>query len=74
MRGLVTDHEVSGPMRGLEKTAPNGANRQTDRHSNRQTDRPTVPSSVSSKFLIKMSHQNVSSNVSSKFLIECLIK
>ena len=27
-----TDHVTSGPMRGLIKTAPDGTNRQTDRH------------------------------------------
>ena len=30
MRGLTTDHVISGPMRGLEKTASDGPNRQTD--------------------------------------------
>ena len=34
MRGLETDHVISGPMRGFEKTVSDDANRQT----NRQTD------------------------------------
>ena len=38
MRGLGTDHVISGPMRGLKKTASDGANRQT----NRQTDMATL--------------------------------
>ena len=33
MKGLGTDHVISGPMRGLEKTASDGA----DKHTNRQT-------------------------------------
>ena len=32
------DHVTLGPMRGLEKNAPNGANRQTDK----QTDMATI--------------------------------
>ena len=27
-----TDHVTSGPIKGLKKTAPDGAHRQTDRH------------------------------------------
>ena len=34
MKGLGTDHVISGPMRGLKKTVSDGANKQT----NRQTD------------------------------------
>ena len=30
-----TDHVISGPMRGLKKTAPNGADRQTHRQTPR---------------------------------------
>ena len=30
-RGLGTDHVILGPMGGLKKTSPDGANRQTDR-------------------------------------------
>ena len=33
MRGMGTDHVISGPMRGLKTTAPNSANRQTDRQT-----------------------------------------
>ena len=27
-----TDHVISGPMKGLKNTEPNGADRRTDRH------------------------------------------
>ena len=34
---LGTDHVISGPMRGLEKTAPNGPNRHPDRNTDMAT-------------------------------------
>ena len=33
-----TDHVISGPMRGLKKTASDGANKQTDTHTDRLYD------------------------------------
>ena len=40
--GPGTDHVMSGPMRGLKKTAPDGADRQTDKekhgHGNSMTN------------------------------------
>ena len=39
MRGLGSGHVTSGPMRGLEKTAPDGTNRQTNRQTNKHTDK-----------------------------------
>ena len=36
MRGLVTDHVISGPMRGIEREEKNafyGTDRQTDGHT-----------------------------------------
>ena len=41
MRGLGTDHGISGPMRGLKKTASNGANKQTDRTTDGHGDSMT---------------------------------
>ena len=39
MRGLGTDHVISGPMRRLgKKTASNGADRQTDRQTDGHGD------------------------------------
>ena len=40
MRGLETDHVISGPMRGLKKCIGNGhqTDRQTDRHVDSMTD------------------------------------
>ena len=38
MRGLGTDPVISGPMRGLKKTASDGANRQTDGHGDSMTE------------------------------------
>ena len=42
MRGSETDYMISGPLRGLNKTAFDGANRQTirqrDRHGNSMTE------------------------------------
>ena len=38
MRGLGTDHVISGPMRGLKNTASNGADRQTSGHRNSMTE------------------------------------
>ena len=38
MRGLETDHVIPGQMRGLRKTASDGADRQTDT----QTDIATL--------------------------------
>ena len=46
MRGLGTDHVISGPMRGLKKTAFDGTDRQTDRQKDIATlrlDRPSGP-------------------------------
>ena len=39
MRGLGTDHVISGPMRGLERKLHPMV--QTDRQTNTQTDRQT---------------------------------
>ena len=33
MGGLGTDNVISRPMRDVKKTAPNGANRQTDKQT-----------------------------------------
>ena len=33
MRGLGTDHVISGPMKGLKTTASDGVNKQTDRRT-----------------------------------------
>ena len=33
-----TDHVISGPKRGLNKTAPDSAGRQTDRQTDKHTD------------------------------------
>ena len=33
-----TDHVISEPMRGLKKTASNGADKQTYKQTDRQTD------------------------------------
>ena len=41
MRGLGTDHVISGPMRGLKKTASNGADKQTHRHTDGHGDSMT---------------------------------
>ena len=39
MRGLGTDHVISGPMKGIKKkTASDGANRQTDGHGHSMTE------------------------------------
>ena len=38
MRGLGTDHVISGPIRSLKKTGTNGANKQTDKHGNYMTE------------------------------------
>ena len=38
MRGLGTDHVISGPMRGLKKTASDGTNRQTSGHCDSMTE------------------------------------
>ena len=38
MRGLETDHVISGSIRGLKKNALDGTNRQTDRHGNTMAD------------------------------------
>ena len=46
MRGLGTDHVISGPLRGLKKTGSVGANRQTDR----QTDRPSDSTTESAQW------------------------
>ena len=35
--GPETDHVISGPMRGLRKTASDDANKHTNKHTNRQT-------------------------------------
>ena len=41
MRGLGTDHVISGPMRGLKKTASDGANKQTNRQTSGHRDSMT---------------------------------
>ena len=39
IRGLQTDHVISMPIRGVEKTSSDGANKQTDRgHGNFMTE------------------------------------
>ena len=38
MRGLGTDHVISGSMRGLRKTPSDGANRHTDGHGDSMTE------------------------------------
>ena len=47
MRGLGSDHVISGPMRSLKKTAPVGANRQTEQQTDRQGNSITEPPSGS---------------------------
>ena len=44
MRGLGTDHVISGPMRGLKKTASDGGNRQTETQTNIATLEMNRPS------------------------------
>ena len=46
MRGLGTNHVISGPMRGIQKAAPYDANRQTDRMTDKQTDMETITESA----------------------------
>ena len=41
MRGLRSDHGISGPMRGLQKTASYCAHRHTDRHTGGHCDSKT---------------------------------
>ena len=41
MRGLGTDHLISGPTRGLKKTASDGAHTHTDRHTDKHGDSMT---------------------------------
>ena len=38
MRGMGTDHVISGPMRGLKKTASDAANRQISGHCDSMTE------------------------------------
>ena len=38
MRGMGTDHVISGQVRGLKKTASNGANKQTNRRTSQLLD------------------------------------
>ena len=42
MRGMGTVHVISGPMRGLKKTAFDGADKHTNKHINRLTDIATL--------------------------------
>ena len=42
MRGLETDHVISGPMRGLKKIALEMDIRQTNKQTNRQTNMSTL--------------------------------
>ena len=37
-----TDHVISGPMRGLEKTATDGANRHPEIHTDKYTNMATL--------------------------------
>ena len=37
-----TDHVISGPMRGLKKTAPDGADRKINKQTDRQTNMATL--------------------------------
>ena len=53
-----TDHVTSGPMRGLEKTAPNGTNGNTDRHPDMATLNLNRPSGADSVKTVKM-HKNI---------------
>ena len=54
MRGLETDHVISGPMRGLKKTTwgmyITQTNRQTDRHVDSMTDTAQRAESVKMSF------------------------
>ena len=38
MRGQETDHVISEPLRGLKKTASDGADRQTSGHRDSMTE------------------------------------
>ena len=48
MRGQETDHVISGPIRGFEKTATNGADRQNHGHGDSMTDPAQRDKSVKS--------------------------
>ena len=55
MRGLETDHVISGPMRGLEKNLMGIDIRQTNRHVDSMTDPAQRAESVKRTFIGKLS-------------------
>ena len=62
MKGLGTDHVISGPMRGIEEEK---TDRQTDGHCNSKTESVQWADSVKKDLLESMAHtyQNITSNL-----------
>ena len=55
MRGLGTKHVISGPMRGLKKTASYSANPHTGVHCNSKTIDPAIKVCTNKQMLVGVS-------------------